>query len=109
MAQGKQYSEPVRILHEFIKTTDMEQEFDFICSEANVTRYLHRMRVELSRMREFVRAQGKKPKEFKLIHVKTVVQDNKIAHVTIKKSLSRSPVMNMLSPLVLDALTDDAA
>lgn len=53
---------------EFIRT-EMEQQYSFEVEEGYAQNTIHRMRVELSRMRKEVKRRGKKPKPFKMLVV----------------------------------------
>lgn len=53
----------------FIKATKEQKEFSFRLrgNEEDARKFVHRMRVELSRMRDAVKESGRVPKEFKVL------------------------------------------
>ena len=68
-------SEPKQKVIDFVKTTKVDPDdtslslFQFAIhgTEEDAKRFVHRMRVELSRLRELVKQQGKTPREFKML------------------------------------------
>ena len=62
-------SMPKKMMIKFIQKTVETPEFKFKLhgSEEDAKRFVHRMRVELSRMRDIVRDSGRVPKEFKVL------------------------------------------
>ena len=68
-------SEPKQKVIEFIKTTTVDPEkpeasyfqFSIYGTEEDAKRFVHRMRVELSRLREVVRQHNRIPREFKML------------------------------------------
>lgn len=89
---------------QFIKT-NMEAEYTFtiVGDEYKATKYLQRMRTELSRLRDLVRERGKVPKHFKMIHVSTV-HDPKAGNCVIV--LKKTTSANDVSELVQEAFAD---
>ena len=65
----KTKSQPKQMMIKFIKETVQNPEFQFRLrgNEDDAKRFVHRMRVELSRMRDVVRESGRVPKEFKVL------------------------------------------
>lgn len=55
----------------FLRSTREDAEFKFRLhgDSENANKFIHRMRVELSRMRDMVKGAGRVPKEFKMIVV----------------------------------------
>lgn len=98
MAVVRVKSEPVQILHKFIKEAVQDVDFCFECPADLDRKYVHRMRVELSRLREQVRERGRVPKAFKLVHVRSETKegdDTKMV-VTIRKSNKRNEASQFL-------------
>jgi len=87
---------PKRKLISFLQKADMDVDYDFIVDIPNseALAFVHRMRVELSRLREKVRQRNRVPKSFKMLFVKSepVSGSNLRCKITLKKSLSRDDV-----------------
>ena len=66
---NKTRSQPKQMMIRFIKETIKKQDFTFRLrgDESDAKRFVHRMRVELSRMRDTVKESGRVPKEFKVL------------------------------------------
>lgn len=68
-------SEPKQKVIDFVKSTKVVEDdnaqslFQFVLygTEEDAKRFVHRMRVELSRLRELVRQQNREPREFKMM------------------------------------------
>lgn len=109
MTLVRKYSEPVQILHRFIKTAGMDEDFSFECPALPVPldkKYVHRMRVELSRIREQVRETGRTPKAFKLVHVRSDVSEDDDSKMTvvIRKSNKRNDASQFLDKELLEGM-----
>lgn len=80
-------SEAVLLTRKLIKETPMEGFFTFIAPPGQGEKLLHRMRVELSRLRSAAIGAGYSPKHFKIVHIETVTIDGKD---TVKIQRTRS-------------------
>lgn len=81
-------------LMKFLKETNSPQPADFVIVLENSTiknaeKFVHRMRVELSRMRDMVRENGMIPRPFKMICVSIKEVDSRIT-ITLRKQLSKT-------------------
>lgn len=107
-------SEPKQKVIEFIKSTVVDPEnpnasffqFAIYGSEEDAKRFVHRMRVELSRLRDIVKQQGRIPREFKML-AEEYVFDKTIGQTQIflRRSEGRQEVVD---PAVAE-LFDDIA
>ena len=68
---GRIKSKPKLQVIEFLKETREMDEYSFVHygTETEARSFIHRMRVELSRMRDVVREAGRVPREFKMLVV----------------------------------------
>lgn len=97
---AKTRSEPVLLLVDFIKSTKIGDEYSFECEAGRGENILHRMRVELSRLRSKAIQQGHQPKHFKVIHVKTEELPEGKEKVTIKRTRSENNVSDEVFELI---------
>ena len=99
---------PKRKLIYFLQNAKEEENFvfnvDIPVEEA--LNFVHRMRVELSRFREKVRAKERIPKHFKMLFIdaKAIEGEKNKCTITLKRSLSSHDVSN-----VLDDIFDEVA
>ena len=108
-------SEPKQKVIEFVKSTTVDTsnvaaslfEFAIHGSEEDAKRFVHRMRVELSRLRELVRQQNKTPREFKMLATK-YHYDRDIGQTTIilQRSEGRLEVVDPEVAAVFDDLAE---
>lgn len=95
----------------FLKSTVLDDDekssfvFKVIGNAAIADKFIHRMRVDLSRMRDLARQMGKVTRHFKMI-VESLVYDEETGHttVTLKRTTSALNVDNEVSEL-FDELT----
>ena len=83
-------SQPKLMVINFLRSTREETEFKFKLrgDSEDARKFIHRMRVELSRMRETVKDSGRVPKEFKVLV--SSVEFNNVTNtslVTLKKQV----------------------
>ena len=84
---------PKQKLIQFLKNANLDIDYKFIVimnseaiAEFSADRFVHRMRVELSRMRNYVRhRRGRIPKQFKVLFISSKVVTTGI-EITLKKS-----------------------
>lgn len=84
-------SEPKRRLIEFIRDAklDKEYQFEITGTVTDAKKFVHRMRVELTRFRNQVIAQGRTVKQFKVHHIKSeVIDGGKKVRITLVKSMN---------------------
>ena len=85
-------SAPKLKLIEFIKTTKEGEFFEFTLAETtDAVKFVHRMRVELSRLRSKLIEMGKVASHFKMMLEKIEVKDGKQV-VTLKRTTSANDV-----------------
>lgn len=108
MASVRVKSEPVQILHRFIKEALMDEDFTFECPDGLDHKYVHRMRVELSRLRDQVRERGRVPKAFKLAHVSSLPKAGDATRmlVVIRKSSKRNEASQFLDDALLAGMIE---
>jgi len=96
----KPLSEPLALLNKLLKI-EMNKNFDFICDAGKGQNLLHRIRVELSRLRTKAVQRGMTPKHFKIIHVSTelVKDDAGKEKVTIRRTRSENNVSDEIHEL----------
>ena len=83
-------SEPKQKVIDFVKATKVDPDdkalslftFAIYGSEEDAKRFVHRMRVELSRLRELVRQQNREPREFKML-ASAYTYDRDVGQTTI--------------------------
>ena len=66
---GKTTSQAKKMMIKFLEHTREQSEFSFKIkgTSEDAEKFVHRMRVELSRMRDIVKSSGRVPKEFKML------------------------------------------
>ena len=77
---------------DFIRQSKLDVPYEFTLkgSKADAERFVHRMRVELSRMRDLVKLQGRTPKHFKMMFKEIIVEGDKTRIVLIKTESARN-------------------
>lgn len=87
----------------FVKETTMEDfyTFNFRGSLDDAKRFVHRMRVELSRMRDYVKSRGMSVKHFKMILIEyEEIEAGKRVKITLKKTQSARNVDNEIDEIM---------
>ncbi len=110
---------PKQCLISFLTCVDMDEPYEFIYpgTRTQAMKYIHAMRVELSRMREKVRKLGKRNIQFKVRIVSIVLMPNETAikaslpavpfqQVTLMRTQQKANNEEPLDESVLSALTD---
>lgn len=101
---------PKQKLIQFLKNAKLDVDYKFIIlmgekdkAEFSAERFVHRMRVELSRMRNYVRnRRGRIPKQFKVLFIKTENVPTGI-EITLKKSHDGHEIVGEIDD-ILDTL-----
>lgn len=107
-------SEPKQKVIEFVKHTHVDPvnksaslfKFAIHGTTEDAKRFVHRMRVELSRLRELVRQQNREPREFKMLALE-YTHDKAIGQTTI--TLQRAEAKQEVVDPEVAAVFDDLA
>lgn len=85
---------PKRKLISFLSNAEMDVDYEFIVDipNSNALVFVHRMRVELSRLRTKVIQRDRIPKSFKMLFIKSEAMGTLKCKITLKKSQSRNDV-----------------
>jgi hypothetical protein len=91
-------SAPKKQIIDFIRTTKTGETyvFDLPGTQDDAKNYVHRMRVELARLRSVVANSGHTPKHFKLMLISIDDLPNGGTRVTLKRTESANDVTNLL-------------
>ena len=97
----KKRAEPVERMKELLKTP-MEGEYTFVCDKGMGENIVHRIRVELSRLRKLAIQMGREPKHFKVLlrGIEEHPHDGKKEIVTLKKTRSPNDVSEEVIALI---------
>lgn len=90
---------------DFIKTCKSDEEyiFKFRGSLKQADNFVHRMRVDLSRLRTLVRGRGHVPKHFKMLIIRIIPNsDNTLQTITLKKAISKHDVSGIIDLIFSD-------
>ncbi len=92
---------PKKKLINFLQNAELDKDYSF---DVNIPLdkaldFVHRMRVELSRFREKVRARKRVPKHFKMLYVGAVAKGNNNCTITLKRSLSGHDVSGAIDDI----------
>lgn len=99
----KERSEPILKLVELLKEVAMDNEYSFEVPVGKGEKFLHRMRVELSRFRTKAKGMGYTAKHFKILHIKTELlagEKQGMERVTVKKTRSGNNVSDEVHELL---------
>lgn len=89
---------PKQKLIEFIRSSKMDEPFSFVVEIklAEADNFVHRMRVELSRFREQVKAKGRVPKQFKVLFLGATAVNEKQTKITLMRAMSKNDISSDL-------------
>jgi len=94
---------PKRKLIFFLKEAKEDKDFSFDVNvpPEDALNFVHRMRVELSRFREKVRARDRTPKHFKMLFIKVepIKDDKNKCKITLRRSQSGHDVSNVVDDI----------
>ncbi len=87
-------SEPAKKLIDFLKNAEFDKPYIFIApvNIKDAEKFVHKMRVQLSRYRNRVREKGRIPRHFKVLFKDAVNIDHTHCNITLIKSLSSHDV-----------------
>lgn len=87
-------------LFEFLGQTQMQEDFVFENkgTETQAREFVHRMRVELSRLREIAKEREIVPKHFKML-LKSIECSGTVCKITLTKATSRLDVSNEIDAI----------
>ncbi len=90
------------MLIKFLKESTLDEDYTF---EKNIDivlaqDFVHRMRVELSRLRDLARKMDKVPKHFKMLFIKAEPLGDGKCSITLRKSLSANNVDNEVNDIL---------
>ena len=108
-------SEPKQKVIDFVKSTKVDPnntalslfQFAIHGTEEDAKRFVHRMRVELSRLRELVRQQNREPREFKMLVSRyTYERGVHQTTITLQRTEGRSEIVDPEIAAIFDDIAD---